>query len=100
MTLKDEIPEKVLKLKKAIIANAKKAWGDDDIVAQDIAFVFYHRRHGKWEVSDNYERFFSTIYAYYPETDTWTTRTMFGEDEEKPYTFEKAMADARIMFTG
>jgi hypothetical protein len=94
------IPKPVRDLRDAILANARKAWGEDDIVAQDIAFVFSSPTGDRWEISDNYERFFSTIYYYYPQTDTWTTRKMYSDDEEQPYTFEKAMADARIMFTG
>lgn len=55
---------------------------------------------GRITICDNYERFFPTIYTYTPSDDTWSIRHMYSEEPAEPYSFEQAMADAAIMFTG
>ena len=84
---------------------------------------------GRIQVCDNYERLFGTVYTYYPpgvgdgeckcaentehasqpclacqggssSEGRWTTRQMYSDEGDKPYTFDKCMADASIMFTG
>lgn len=94
-----EMPNPVRQLVVAATENAKAAWGEDDVCAQDVVYAC-EESDGRWAVSDNYERFFSTIYTYDPASDEWTTRVMYGDCEEKPYPFEKVLADASVLFTG
>jgi hypothetical protein len=62
-------------------------------------------------VCDNYEKFFDTIYTFTPSKDSpegnthspngeWSIRWMYADREPETYSYEKAMADAQIMFTG
>ena len=97
-----EQPDQVRQFVEAATANAKEAWGEDDIIAKDVMYACQEKSYGgRWVIGDNYEKFFPTIYIYDPKTDTWTTRQWFAEtDEEKPYDFSKVMADASILFTG
>lgn len=95
----EEIPKQVKEFVEAATANAKEAWGEDNIIAKDVMFA-ERGEDGSWTVSDNYERFFSTIYRFDPKSGAWTIRTMYAGEPEKPYTFEKVMADASILFTG
>jgi predicted porin len=84
----------------AILSNARTKWDSPD----DEGFVeklLYIRQEGDViEVSDNFERFFDTIYQYNVVTDTWRLRYGYSDKPEKAYSYEKAMSDASIMYTG
>jgi len=98
------LPEEVRNFVKALVENAKQVedWAKPDMsegrcFADTIAYVS-RRDDGSVEVSDNYERFFDTIYIY--QDGEWKTRRLYSEQEPKNYTYEQCMADASIMFTG
>lgn len=96
---KNSVPRQVRKVAKAMRKNAREAWGADDPIANDVVHVS-QQDDGRWTIADNYERFFSTIYIYEKTSQTWTIRTMYAGDEERPYDLERALSDASIMFTG
>lgn len=98
-TVKPLPPKEVLEFVRAMKANAIEAWGESDPIAKDVVHV-EELTSGDWQVSDNYERFFSTIYTFNPAVREWTTRTMYSEGAERLYTHDKCMADAACMFTG
>lgn len=92
------MPAQVRQLKETIEANERKSSkenGEDPL--PDPVDVHRHSD-GSWAVSDNYERFFNTVFVY--RDGQWFTRTLWGDGGEKPYSFEKAMADASMMYTG
>jgi hypothetical protein len=95
-----EMPEQVRQFVEAATANAREVL--DEIIAKDVMYACQEKSYeDRWVVSDNYERFFATIYIYDPKTDTWTTRPWFSDtDDERPYDFNRVMADAAILFTG
>lgn len=59
---------------------------------------------GTITICDNFERFFSTIFEYRPDpaepNGRWTIREMYSDEPARAYSFELAMADASILFTG
>lgn len=75
----------------------------DKRFADTVVYV-YSTPDGRTTICDNYERFFSTIYDYTPGADgaegTWTIRHAYSDEPGEPFSFEQAMADAAIMFTG
>lgn len=91
------LPEEVQLFVTALHENAKLAFGDKSF-AESIAGVEM-QDDGSIVVCDNYERFFSTMYTYYPDG-RWTVRTMYSEQPEREYDFQRVMCDARIMHTG
>ena len=84
----------------AIKENARQVWTEpeDKEFIEDLLYV-KELPNGSTEVSDNFEKFFDIIYRVDKEGN-WYIRRMYGERGEDPYTFEKAMADASIMYTG
>jgi len=61
----DNAPEQVREFVSAVFVNARKVWDqpEDDSFVDSLLFV-EETREG-WQVSDNYERFFDTIYRYH-----------------------------------
>lgn len=103
------LPEPVQRFLQALRANALKVEGWDEpdsegkCMADDVIHVSV-KPDGRITVCDNYERFFSIIYDFTPEAGNpdgnWKTREMWSSEPARDYTFEKAIADASIMFTG
>lgn len=104
----ETLPEQVRTFVQALIANAKEAhegWGEHDYedgrCFADMIPGVESQEDGTYIVCDNFERFFSTMYHFIPEGEgRWEVRNMYGEGGWRPYTYEKALADASIMFTG
>lgn len=92
------LPEPVRQFCLAIIENAKQVWDDFDFLS-DLLHIEV-REGGEIEVSDNFERFFSTIYTYRPESNQWFVRNMYSDCPTKAYTFAGCMSDASMMYTG
>lgn len=110
MTNSAPLPEPVARFVAALRDNALKVedWSTPDLkggrcFADTVVHVSV-KPDGSVTICDNYERFFSTIYTYTPDADSpdgrWTTRRMYSDEPAAPYSFEEAMADASIMFTG
>jgi hypothetical protein len=102
----DTLPEEVKTFVSALVANAKQVEGWDTCdmeggrcFADTIPYVKTLDDGESVQVCDNYERFFDTIYTYHP-TQGWSIRWMYADREPESYSYEKAMADAQIMFTG
>lgn len=105
-------PEPVKLFVEAMIANAKKVegWDEPSLIHGSVETfadsVVYVKRlddgngNVTFEVMDNYERFFDRIYRYDPANNAWQVRWCYSEREPIAYTFERAMLDASIMFTG
>lgn len=106
------LPNPVQRFLKALRENALKVegWdvkdidGDTKCMADDVIHVSV-KPDGKVTICDNYERFFPIIYDYTPDPadpdgGRWQTREMYSDGSAQDYTFDKAMADAAIMFTG
>jgi hypothetical protein len=94
MKLMSTLPEPVKAFLAAMIENGKKVWAPTETgfcFAEEIPYVAVNED-GSVEISDNFERFFNWTYAYSP-TGEWTI-------DGKPYSYEEAMADAGMMFTG
>jgi len=94
------MPEPVKAFVAAVLANARQVWTDD----ADASFIekLVHvdqREDGSVTICDNFEKFFSTIYRV-AKDGSWTIRTMYSDEPERPYSFAKAMADAGILYTG
>ena len=87
------MPTEVKKFVDAVEANAKEA-------EMSLSRLVHTKMKddGSWQMSDNYERFWSLIYTY--RDGEWFVRDMHSERSEKPYTFAKAMSDASMMYTG
>lgn len=86
-------PQEVLDLEAAIEANAKEA----ELNLPHLVCV-EKKDDGSWVLCDNYERYFSTIYVY--EDGQWFVRQMYSDMPRKAYSFERAMQDAGMMYTG
>lgn len=101
-----EFPDEVQQFVAALIANAKKVkgWealefgGGTECFADRIPYV-RRLEDGGFQVCDNFEKFFDTIYKRSADG-VWTIRAMYSDEPERAYTFEQCMADASIMFTG
>lgn len=94
------IPEPVQKFIDAVKENAKQVWnepGDDDFI--DSLLYVDTKKDGSIVICDNYEKFFQTIYRI-DTTGNWHVREMYSERSERMYSFEAAMVDASIMYTG
>lgn len=105
MSMPDNLPEQVKSFVEALIANAKQVegWDTCDLeggkcFADTIPYV-KKLDDGSVEVCDNYEKFFDGIFIYSAEGD-WSLRFMYSDRLPELYSYEKAMADASIMFTG
>lgn len=105
------LPEPVRRFVEALRENARRVptWDVPSLegskcFADTIVYV-YATADGRITICDNYERFFSTIYDFRPDPadpsgGTWSIRQAYSDEPGEPYTFEQAMADAAIMFTG
>ncbi|MFA4971389.1 MAG: hypothetical protein WC683_02165 [bacterium] len=106
------LPEEVRRFVEAVFDNAAKSWSADDNMSkkkwlsdpanQRFVTELLHITvddEGVFEIADNFERFFDTIFIYSPDG-SWSYRRMFSEDDPKPYSFAQAMHDASIMYTG
>lgn len=87
----------------AVKENAAKCWDqpDDKDFIEKLLYV-YEFPNGSVSISDNFEKFFSIMYRV-DKDGNWFVRRMYSDepaDQEKPYTFECAMSDASIMYTG
>ena|SRR5277367_80809 len=105
MSLPDNLPEQVTSFVTALIANAKQVegWDGHDMeggksFAETIPYV-KRLDDGSIQVCDNYERFFDTIYTHSPQGE-WSVRWMYADRQAQAYSYEQAMSDANIMFTG
>lgn len=94
------LPEEVQKFCLAVKESALKVEGWDEKFAESLLWVDIDSVSGAVTMCDNFERFFSGIYKYYPDTNKWTIRGMYSDGGERPYYFARAMSDARFMFTG
>lgn len=107
-----DLPNQVKDFVTALVANAKlnKEWAICDMeggkcFADTIPYV-KRQVDGSYQISDNYERFFDTIYVFTPNADAthspgeWSLRYGYSDIAPHSYTYEQAMADASIMFTG
>lgn len=91
--VREDAPKEVLALEAAIEANARSAG------LELPAFVSVNKEDdGSWVLCDNYERYFLTMYVY--EDGQWFVRQMYSDTPRKPYSFERAMQDASMMYTG
>jgi len=92
--------EQVEKFVAAIKENATKVWTEPDDKDFIDGLVYVEKlEDGSVSISDNYERFFSIIYRV-DANGNWYYRTMYSDMPEREYSFEKAMGDASIMYTG
>lgn len=94
------MPEPVKAFVAAVLANARQVWTEaaDASFVEQLIYVGEHED-GSVTICDNFEKFFATIYRV-AKDGSWTIRTMYSDEPERPYSFEKAMADAGIMYTG
>jgi hypothetical protein len=90
----DDMPDEVRRLRDAINESFWKM--APELKGTNAAYASKER--DGWEVADNFERYFSKIYVY--RDGKWFTRTMYSDEPERPYSFSKAMSDARIMYEG
>ena len=93
--------EQVDKFIAAIKENAAKIWTEPDDKDFIDGLVYVNKLDDESiSISDNYERFFDTIYRVTPNGE-WSYRRMWSESSIwKPYTFAQAMNDASILYTG
>lgn len=92
------LPEQVRNFVTAVQENAHKVEGWDEDFIGSLLYI-HPDRDGGWVVSDNYERFFGSVYTY-TYGGKWLVRSMYSEEGDREYTYDKAMGDARIMYTG
>ncbi len=92
------LPEQVQAFVAKVRENGATVPGwDEDMVAE---LLYIDRKEdGSITVCDNFERYFTTIYTYTADG-KWLVRSMWGGGSDRPYTYEKAMSDASIMYTG
>jgi hypothetical protein len=84
----------------AIKENGRKCWNEPEDESFINQLVHVHpESDGSITICDNFERFFSSIYRV-DRQGNWYIRTMFSGEPEREYSFEKAMSDASIMYTG
>jgi len=83
---------------KAVKENARKVWTEADDASFIDSLLYVREDHEGTAIMDNYERFFDSIYRV-DAKGNWYVRNGYYSSE-KPYTFEKAMSDASIMYTG
>jgi hypothetical protein len=101
----DNLPEQVKTFVDALVANAKQVEGWDECDLEggkcfaDTVVYVKRLEDGSIQVCDNYEKFFDTIYTHSPEGQ-WSIRWMYADREPQTYSYEQAMSDASIMFTG
>ena len=99
------LPEQVRNFITACVANAKTVgtWSVCDMEGgkcfADTLLCISQNDDGSVEISDNYEQFFSTIYTYTAQGE-WKVRRMYSEEAYRPYSYEKAMRDASVLYTG
>lgn len=93
-----EMPDEVRQLKEAIEANERASSAENGMESLPDPVYAKKNSDGSWSVLDNYERFFDTIYIY--RDGQWSVREMYSDEPERPYSFARAMSDARIMYTG
>jgi hypothetical protein len=103
-SLLEHAPEQVRLFCVAMYENAKECdrYARKDyersIDIADSRVCLEHTDDDCWTICDNYERA-PFIYVVHPDG-SWKIHEMYGDEPEKDYTFEQAMADAAIMFTG
>jgi hypothetical protein len=92
-------PDQVRQFIEACWKNAAKVWNKPDDKSFIEELLYARVEDGKaWQISDNYERFFSGTYVYVSSEDAWYYR---GYDQPmKSTTFVSVMAGASIMYTG
>lgn len=93
------LPEQVRNFCLAVIENAKGVRGWDEDFRNDLIYIEC-KENGDIEVTDNFERFFSTIYTYRPSEGKWYVRRMYSDSPLREYTFRQCMSDASMMYTG
>lgn len=92
------LPQQVRNFIQAVQENARKVEGwDDDFIAR-LLYVEVDKDGGV-TISDNFERFFRTIYTY-TYGGKWLVRDMYGEGGDRAYSYAQVMGDAAIMYTG
>jgi hypothetical protein len=108
----NNLPDEVKAFVAAIRDNARKVWNrvedPDSTDEENEEFVrtllhITQLEDGSITVCDNYERFFSLVYRFQPRWKSWSVRSMYpsmSESEERPYTYDKCMGDASILYTG
>jgi len=95
----ESLPENPRKFIQAVWENARKVeeWDDDDWV-KGLLYV-KTLEDGSVQVSDNFERFFDTIYTFRPDG-TVGLRWGYSDRAPQEYDMERALSDASIMYTG
>lgn len=84
----------------AVKENARQVWdGKDDEQFVERILSVRELPDGSTQIADNYETLFGSIYRVDMQGN-WFIRNAYSEAGERPYSFDKAMADASIMFTG
>lgn len=92
------LPEQVRNFITAVQDNARQVEGWDEDFVQSLLYVNTDKDGGV-TVSDNYERFFGSVYTY-TYGGKWLIRSMYSEGGDRPYSYAQVMGDAAIMFTG
>ncbi len=93
--------KQVQEFSEAVKKNARQVWNepDDKSFVDDLLFI-EEQDDGSVTISDNFEKFFDTIYRVTSDGE-WSYRRMWSESSAwKPYSFAQAMSDASIMYTG
>ncbi len=93
-----DLPLQVRNFITAALDNARKVEGWDESFIQQLLYVKVDRDGGV-TISDNFERFFGSVYTY-TYGGKWLIRSMYSEEGDREYSYDKAMADARILYTG
>jgi len=88
----NQLPDEVKQFITTCNENAQKAIEIDDII------YVQKCEDGSFEISDNYDRFFSTVWKYTADK-KWMVYDR-GEERWDEYSFELAMEDASILMTG
>jgi hypothetical protein len=92
------LPQQVRNFIAEVHINAKRVEEWDEDFIQSLLYVQVDKDGGV-TISDNYERFFGTVYTY-TYGGKWLVRSMYGEGGDREYSYDKVMADASIMYTG
>lgn len=94
----NELNDNARKFIQAVKENAKQVedWDEDFI-----SHLLYVRKleDGSIQVSDNFEKFFDTIYTFRVDG-TVGLRWGYSDRQPEEYSIEQAMGDASIMYTG
>lgn len=97
----NKLPKSVKEFINAARESARRVpeWrGDDDFI--DSLLYIKVMGDGSVEVSDNYERFFDTIYTFRPDGSVELRWGYADHEAVRDYALEKALSDASILFSG